>query len=196
MAKRIFLLRHGETEWTLSKRHTGQKSDIPLTKNGELQADGLKERLEGVPFSAVFYSPLIRVKETCKRAGLFAEAVEDRNLLEWDYGEFEGKTTEEIRCQIPDWTIFTHDPPGGETKKDVGLRARTILDRALAIDGDVALFSSGHFTRVMGVSWLGLDVSCGKHFALSTASLSVLSFEHEAPTIFCWNDTSHYQKGG
>ena len=187
-----YLARHGETEWSLSGQHTGL-TDLPLTERGERNARALGERLRGLSFAKVFTSPLRRAARTCELAGFRAVAQVDRDLLEWDYGQYEGRRTKEIHAERPDWQLFRDGCPGGETPERVGNRADRVVNRVRAMRGDVLLFSSGHFLRVFAARWLGLDPSAGRYFLLGTASLSALGYEHSLaePVIRLWNDTRH-----
>jgi len=187
-----YLARHGETEWSLSGQHTGL-TDLPLTQRGELNARNLGERLKGMTFAAVFTSPLKRASHTCKLAGFGAQAEVDRSLLEWDYGQYEGRRTVDIHKERPDWQLFRDGCPGGESPEQVGSRADRVMNRLRAIEGDVLLFSSGHFLRVLAARWLGLEPAAGRFFLLSTASLSALGYEHNRsqPVIRLWDDTRH-----
>ncbi len=182
----IWLIRHGETEWSLSGAHTGH-TDIPLTETGEEQASALGSRLGSKEFALVLTSPLQRARRTCDLAGFGAHAATDPNLMEWNYGRYEGKTTTEIRAERPGWLIFGDGPVDGETLEQVADRARAVIDRCLAAGGDVALFSHGHLLRVLAACWLGLPPVTGRHFALGTASISVLGWEHETRVIRTWN---------
>ena len=173
----VYLARHGETAWTLSGQHTGL-TDLPLTERGERNARRLEERLRGVTFAKVFTSPLQRATRTCELAGFGAVAEIDRDLLEWNYGEYEGRLTADIHRERPDWQLFRDGCPGGESPNEVGARADRAVKRVRAIDGDVLVFSSGHFLRVFAARWLGLDAAFGRYFVLSTASLSALGYEH------------------
>jgi broad specificity phosphatase PhoE len=173
----VYLARHGETAWTLSGQHTGL-TDLPLTERGERNARRLEERLRGVTFAKVFTSPLQRATRTCELAGFGAVAEIDRNLLEWNYGEYEGRLTTEIHKERPDWQLFRDGCPGGESPSEVGTRADRVVKRVRAVEGDVLVFSSGHFLRVFAARWLGLDAAFGRYFLLSTASLSALGYEH------------------
>ena len=186
----ICLVRHGETAWSRSGQHTGL-TDLPLTDCGEQNARLLRERLAGIQFAAVFKSPLQRASRTCELAGFGAVAKEDRNLLEWNYGNYEGLRSLEIHAQNPDWQLFRDGCPGGESPGQVAARADTVIKRARAIDGDVLLFSSGHFLRMLAVRWLGLEAAAGSIFALDTASVSILGFEGvpAQPVIRLWNET-------
>ena len=186
--QKVYLIRHGETEWTHSKQHTGL-TDIPLTDEGRTQAEWLKRRLSELQFKKVFCSPLVRAKETCEIAGLFDHAEIDEDLVEWDYGKYEGKTMAEIRETDSKWSIFTSGAPDGESIGDVGERAARVISKVRAIQGDVAIFSSGHFSRCLAAKWLHYPISDGKHFILSTASCSILGYERETPAIILWNET-------
>jgi len=186
--QKIYLIRHGETEWTKTKQHTGL-TDIPLTEEGCIQAEWLKERLGQKKFKKVFCSPLKRAKETCEISGYLKQAAIDQDLLEWDYGDYEGKTSAEIHKTDPHWTIFSKGAPNGESIGDVGTRAQRMIAKVRDISGDVAIFSSGHFLRSFVAKWLHLPISEGKLFLLSTASISVLGYEREQPAIVSWNQT-------
>ena len=188
----IYLARHGETAWSLSGQHTG-RTDLPLTKRGECNARRLGERLKGLDFARVFTSPLQRAKGTCELAGFGPRAEVDRDLVEWDYGEYEGLRTEDIRARRPNWDIFRDGFPGGESFDEIGARADRVVNRARSIDGAVLLFSSGHFLRILASRWLGLQPQDARYFLLSTASLSALTYEHNPsePVIGLWNDTHH-----
>lgn len=188
----IYLARHGETKWSLSGQHTGL-TDLPLTKHGEENARALRKRLAGQKFAVVFTSPLQRATRTCELAGFGAVAEVDRNLLEWDYGQYEGLTTAQIHAERPDWQLFRDGCPGGESPEQVGARADAMMDRARAVEADVLVFSSGHFLRVFAARWLALGAAAGKYLLLSTASVSALSYENNLsrPVIQLWNDTRH-----
>lgn len=185
----VHLIRHGETAWTESRRHTGL-TDIPLTERGEHQARRLGEHLHGRTYAHAFTSPLQRARRTCELAGFAATALVDPELVEWDYGKFDGLTTAEIRKLQPGWQLFRDGCPGGESVAEIGARADRVLARLRAMPGDVLLFSSGHFTRVFAARWLGLDASCGRLLLLGTTTLSVLGYEHDKtnPVIRLWND--------
>ena len=191
----VYLARHGETAWTVSGQHTGL-TDLPLTERGERTARQLGERLKGLTFSLVLTSPLQRAARTCELAGFKPLAEVDKDLVEWDYGQYEGRRTVEIRAERPDWELFRDGCPGGESPQQVSVRADRIVRRARAAPGDVLLFTSGHFLRVLAVRWLGLEpsVNC-KFFMLSTTSLSALGYEHERsrPVIRLWNETRHVE---
>jgi broad specificity phosphatase PhoE len=188
----VYLARHGETAWTLTGQHTGL-TDLPLTERGERNARRLEERLRGVTFARVFTSPLQRATRTCELAGFGAVAEIDRDLLEWNYGEYEGRLTADIHRERPDWQLFRDGCPGGESPNEVGTRADRAVKRARSVEGDVLIFSSGHFLRVFAARWLGLDAAFGRCFLLSTASLSALGYEHNLsqPVIRLWDDTRH-----
>jgi probable phosphoglycerate mutase len=188
----VYLARHGETAWTISGQHTG-RTDIPLTERGERNAARLGERLRGLTFAHVFTSPLQRARRTCELAGFGAVAQVDPDLTEWDYGAYEGKKTADIRKERPDWRLFRDGCPGGEALADVAARADRVVARARGVGGDVLLFSSGHFLRVLGARWLGLEPSFGRCLYLGTATLSVLGYEHttDEPVLRLWNDARH-----
>jgi probable phosphoglycerate mutase len=188
----VYLARHGETAWSLSGQHTGL-TDLPLTTRGECNARRLGERLKGLEFTQVFTSPLQRAKRTCELAGFGASAEVDRDLVEWNYGEYEGLRTADIRAKRPDWEMFRDGFPGGESFEEIGARANRVVGRVRSIDGAVLLFSSGHFLRVLAARWLGLNPQSARYFLLSTASLSSLTYEHDPsqPAIGLWNDTCH-----
>lgn len=190
----VYLVRHGETAWTFSGQHTGL-TDLPLTKSGEQNARRLGEPLRGVAFAKVLTSPLQRASRTYELAGFGAVAEIDRDLLEWNYGEYEGRLTTDIHRERPDWQLFRDGCPGGESPKDVGTRADCAVKRIREVDGDVLVFSSGHFLRVFAARWLGLDAASGSYFLLSTASISLLGYEHKLsePVIRLWNDTRHIE---
>lgn len=188
----VYLARHGETGWSVSGQHTG-RTDLPLTDRGERDARRLGDRLDGLGFEKVYTSPLRRAARTCELAGFGAVVEVDRDLLEWDYGEYEGRRTVEILKDRPDWQLFRDGCPGGETPDQVGARADRVVGRIRAVQGNVLIFSSGHFLRVLSARWLGLDPAAGKYFLLGTASICTLSYEHDLsePAIRLWNDTRH-----
>jgi probable phosphoglycerate mutase len=188
----VYLARHGETAWTISGQHTGL-TDLPLTERGERNARQLGERLRGVTFAKVFTSPLRRAVRTCDLAGFGAAAEIDRDLLEWNYGQYEGRLTADVHKERPDWQLFRDGCPGGESPNEVGTRADRVVQRVRAVNGNVLLFSSGQFLRVLAARWLGLDVAIGRFFMLSTASLSALGYEHNLsqPVIRLWDDNRH-----
>ena len=188
----VYLARHGETAWSLSGQHTG-RTDLPLTERGERNARSLGDRLKGLTFSTVFTSPLQRAAHTCELAGFGSQAQVDDCLLEWDYGQYEGRRSVDIDQERPGWQLFRDGCPGGESPDQVGARADRVIGRVRAIQGDVLLFSSGHFLRVLAARWLGLEPGAGRCFLLTTASLSALGYEQNRsrPVIRLWNDTRH-----
>lgn len=189
----VYVARHGETAWSLSGQHTG-RTDLPLTANGERNAKRLGERLKGLTFAKVFTSPLQRASRTCALAGFGGGAVVDADLVEWDYGDYEAKTSAEIHARRPNWDLFREGCPAGETPAQIDERADRVVQRIRAVTGNVLLFSSGHFIRVLAARWLGLGPGCvGRYFLLSTASLSALGYEHSLshPVIRLWNDDHH-----
>ena len=188
----LWLIRHGETEWSASGRHTG-RSDLPLTQRGEWQAELLKAPLAARTFAAVLTSPLRRARDTCRIAGYASVAVADENLMEWDYGDYEGRTFEEIRKERPGWRLWRDGVPNGETAAQVGARADLVIDRALSAGGDVALFAHGHVLRVLASRWVGLPPTAGGLLALDTASVSVLGYDREDRVIRRWNEVSHLE---
>ncbi len=191
----VYLARHGETAWTLTGQHTGL-SDLPLTERGERTARQLGERLKREKFTKVLTSPLQRAVRTCELSGFGAVAEVDRDLVEWDYGEYEGRRTAEIRLERPDWDLFRDGCPEGESPQQVAERADRVVRRVRAIAGNLLLFSSGHFLRVLATRWVGMDPAIiGRFFMLSTASLSALGYEHELsrPVIRLWNETRHVE---
>ena len=187
----VYLARHGETAWSLSGQHTGS-TDIPLTEHGERNALRIGERLAGLSFAMVLTSPLQRAIQTCHLAGFGSAARADSNLVEWNYGNYEGLRTAEIRAERPDWQLFHDGCPGGESPEQVGGRADEVIGRLRASRGDVLVFSSGHFLRVLTARWLGLEPAAGRFLMLNTASLSVLGYENSQPAIRLWNDTGHF----
>jgi len=190
----IYLARHGETAWSLSGQHTGL-SDIPLTERGERNARRLGERLRGLQFDAVFTSPLARARRTCELAGFGERAQVDGDLVEWNYGDYEGRTSAEIRQSRPDWQLFRDGCPHGESVADVGRRAERVAERMRQAGQSVLLFSSGHFLRVLAARWLELEAAAGRYFLLETATLSALGYEHDRtePVIRLWNDARHVE---
>ncbi len=189
----IYLARHGETEWSKSGQHTG-RTDLPLTSKGEADARKIGTRLTGITFSHVFSSPLIRAKRTAELAGFTAKPEND--LLEWNYGEFEGLKTVEIRGKHPDWELFRDGAPGGETVQDVSDRVDRLVARLKALTGNVLVFAHGHILRVLAARWVLQPVPFGRSLLLSTATLSILGFDHHAmdePAIRLWNDDRHLQ---
>jgi broad specificity phosphatase PhoE len=188
-----YLARHGETAWTLSGQHTGL-TDLPLTARGEVNAQRLGERLKPLQFAKVFTSPLRRAARTCELAGFGAQAETDGDLVEWNYGQYEGLRLDQILAQRPEWQLFRDGCPGGESPAQIGARADRVVQRVRAVAGNVLLFSSGHFIRVLADRWLAHCPGCvGKYLLLSTASLSALGYEHtlSQPAIQLWNDHAH-----
>jgi broad specificity phosphatase PhoE len=186
----LWLARHGETEWSLSGRHTG-RTDIPLTANGERQAAALGERLRGVEFALVLTSPLERARRTAELAG-FGDRLElDADLVEVDYGEYEGRTTAEIQRARPGWDLWRDGCPGGETIAEAARRAERALARARAAGGPVLLVGHAHLTRTLASRALTLSPDHGRHLALDPASLSIVGGEHATPALWLWNDASH-----
>lgn len=182
----LWLIRHGETEWSAAKRHTG-RTDVPLTSSGERQAAELRQVLAGQPFSSVLCSPLRRARETCRLAGYGDVVSLCEDLLEWDYGIYEGKTTQETSQEQPDWSIWTTSVPQGESIEQVGCRAQRVIQRVSTIDGPVALFAHAHILRILTACWLGLPPEGGRLFVLGTASISVLGYERDTRVISRWN---------
>jgi broad specificity phosphatase PhoE len=193
-AGRVFLVRHGETEWSAAGRHTG-RTDVPLTDRGRRQAERLGARLAKEEFALVLTSPLSRAQETCRLAGFGAVAEMTDDLLEWDYGAYEGRTTEDIRTERPGWTLWTGGVPGGETAAAVTLRADRLLTRVGTVGGDVALFAHGHVLRVVTARWLDQPPEAGRLYRLLTATVSVLGWERETPVIERWNEACHLDDG-
>ncbi len=192
---RIYLARHGETAWSLSGQHTGI-TDIPLTEHGEQNARNLGERLRGTRFVKVFTSPLQRARRTCELSGFGSQVEIDPDLVEWNYGDYEGKRTADIRKERPDWFLFRDGCPSGETPNEIGARADRVITRLRSINGDVLIFSHGHFLRVLASRWLGIPASDGRLLLLTTASLSILGYEHnlQEPVLRLWNDDRHVEK--
>jgi len=182
----IWLIRHGETEWSRTGRHTG-RTDLPLTPLGERQAAALGRHLDGRPFALVLTSPLGRARETCRLAGYGEVAELTEDLLEWDYGDYEGRTTAEIRADVPGWSIWTGAVPHGETAEQVARRVQRVIAQAVVAAGDVALFAHAHVLRILTACWLGLPPAAGRLFALGPASSSVLGYERESRVIALWN---------
>jgi broad specificity phosphatase PhoE len=188
----IYLARHGETAWSVTGQHTGL-TDLPLTQRGERNALRLGKRLAGLVFAKVSTSPLQRAVRTCELAGFGAAAEVDPDLVEWNYGDYEGLRTAEIHAKRPDWQLFRDGCPKGESPEQIGARADRVVSRVRAINGDVLIFSSGHFLRVLTARWLGLEPAAGRFFMLNTASVSVLGYENSLSqaVIRLWNDTRH-----
>lgn len=183
---KLWLIRHGETEWSLSGAHTS-RTDIPLTERGKERAAKIRDYLAQRKFSLVLTSPLKRARETCRIAGYADVAQIQENLREWDYGIFEGRTTADIRKDQPDWSIWDSPVPEGEPLEHVAARAQKVIDRALQAGGDVALFAHAHILRILAATWLGLEPRGGRLFALGTGSVSTLAYEREARVISTWN---------
>jgi probable phosphoglycerate mutase len=182
----VWVFRHGETEWSRCGRHTG-RADLPLTAAGQREAATLRRRIGDRRFALVLSSPLLRAWETCRLAGCAGEALRTDDLMEWDYGAYEGRTAAEIREQAPGWVIWNDGVPGGETVEAVGLRAGRVIDRVLQAGGDVALFAHGHVLRILAACWIGLPPRDGRLLALGTASLGILGEEGGARVIRAWN---------
>jgi len=188
----VYLARHGETEWSLSGQHTGL-TDLPLTPRGEELAKKLAQRLQGMAFAKVFTSPLQRARRTCELAGFGAAAEIMPDLVEWNYGDYEGVKTHDIHKDRPDWQLFRDGCPGGESVDQVTARANRVIARLREIDGDVLCFSSGHILRSLAACWIGLGAAGGRFLLLSTTSLSALSYEHnlDEPAIKLWDETGY-----
>jgi broad specificity phosphatase PhoE len=184
--QQIYVVRHGETEWSLSGQHTGV-TDIPLTENGRNLAGLLHPVLAKESFALVLTSPLQRAKETCKLSGLGDQAEVDSNLMEWNYGDYEGLTTDQIHEKNPGWLIFTDGGPGGETPEQVGERADHVIKRVRAVKGNVALFAHGHILRVLVARWIDLPATAGRGFLLDTGTLNILSYYRGSPAVKTWN---------
>lgn len=182
----LWLIRHGETEWSLSGAHTG-RTDIPLTAAGDESARAIGRELGGHEFALVLSSPLKRALRTCELAGYGAQAQVDPNLEEWNYGDYEGRTSEQIRATRPGWQVFRDGVPNGETIGQVAARAHDVIDRVVHADGDVALFAHGHILRILTACWLGLPPEDGRMFVMGTGAISLLGYEHESRAILRWN---------
>jgi len=192
----IYLVRHGETEWSLSGRHTG-RTDVALTERGERHAVRLRERLNDIRFVKVFTSPLRRARRTCELAGLGQQAEPDPDLMEWNYGEYEGRRTAEIQQMRPGWNLFRDGCPGGETLVQISARADRVVDRLRRATSLVAIFSHGHFLRVLTARWLALPAIEARRFFLKAAALSILGYEHDSvdePVLVLWNDDRHVEQ--
>jgi probable phosphoglycerate mutase len=185
-SQQVYLMRHGETAWSVSGQHTGT-TDIPLTENGRRVAKLLQPVLAKETFALVLTSPLQRARETCELAGLGGCAEIDRDLMEWNYGEYEGLTPQQIRAKNPGWMIFNDGCPGGESPEQVGARIDRVIAKVRAVEGHVALFAHGHVLRAMAARWLGLPAADGGHFLLDTATLSILSYYQDIPAVRRWN---------
>jgi probable phosphoglycerate mutase len=185
-SQQVYLARHGETEWSLSGQHTGI-TDIPITENGRNLAKRLAPVLATERFALVLTSPLERARKTCELAGLGEHAEIDRDLMEWNYGEYEGLTPKQIDARAPGWMLFRDGCPGGETPEEAAARADRVIERVRAVEGNIALFAHGHIFRVFAARWLGLPPAAGCHFLLDTATLSILSYYRSIPAVKCWN---------
>jgi probable phosphoglycerate mutase len=188
VSQQVWLIRHGATEWSRSGQHTG-RTDIPLEESGEQAARVLRDRLSAHPFALVLSSPLQRARRTAELAGLGDHLELDADLVEWDYGDYEGRTTPDIRAERPGWSLWTDGAPGGEVAADVAVRVDRVIARMRRIEGDVAAFAHGHLLRVLAARWCGWEPASGSHLTLGTASISVLGYERETPVIMRWNET-------
>lgn len=186
LLQHIYLIRHGETEWSLSGQHTGT-TDIPLTANGRRVAKLFEPFAAEMSFALVLTSPLERARMTCELAGLGKQAEIDRDLMEWNYGDYEGLTSKQIRAKSPNWMLFRDGCPGGESPEEVGIRVDRLIARVRGIKGDVALFAHGHILRALAARWIGFPVVAGSHFMLDTATLSVLTYYQDIPAVKQWN---------
>jgi broad specificity phosphatase PhoE len=191
----LYVARHGETAWSLAGRHTGL-TDLPLTVRGERNAKRLGARLAGITFTKVFTSPLQRARRTCELAGFGAAAESDPDLVEWNYGDYEGLRRAEIHVSNPNWDLFREGCPHGESPEQVCTRAYRALKRIRSLEGNALIFSSGHFLRALAACWLGLEPGAGRFFVLNTASLSALGYENRLtrPVVLFWNDTRHIEE--
>lgn len=190
----VYLARHGETSWAITGRHAGL-TDVPLTLQGEENARSLGKRLKGLTFCTVFSSPLQRAWRTCELAGFGKQAIAEQDIIEWNYGDYEGKTTPEIHQQRPDWEVFKDGCPAGESVRQVAARADRMVTRVRVLRGDVLLFAHNHFLRMFAVRWMRLQPEAGRCFFLNTASLSIVGYEHglNDPVIRLWNDKHHLE---
>lgn len=187
----IYLMRHGETEWSVSGQHTG-RADISLTANGKIEARLLREQVQGVSFEHIFVSPLLRALQTCQSAGFGEKAETEPNITEWDNGDYEGQTHKEIESVRPNWNLFRDGCPNGESPNQISNRVDRVIAKLRKLNGNIALFTHGHFGRVFGARWIGLSVEFAERFFLNTASLSILSYQHndeDTPAIMQWNST-------
>jgi broad specificity phosphatase PhoE len=182
----LWLIRHGETLWSLSGQHTG-KTEMELTPTGQAMAKDIGRELAGRQFSLILTSPRVRARETCRLAGYGAAAISEDNLQEWDYGAYEGRTSVDIKKEIPGWSLWRDGVRDGETLASVGARADRVIRRAIDCAGEVALFAHGHILRVLAARWLGLPPDGGRYFALDAGSVSILGYEHQRPVISRWN---------
>ena len=184
--QQVYLIRHGETQWSLTGRHTGV-TDLPLTENGRRIAKMLQPVLSRESFALILTSPLQRARTTCELAGFGERAENDRDLMEWNYGEYEGLTTKEIHAKTPRWMLFRDGCPGGESPEQIGDRVDRVIARVRSVDGHVALFAHGHVFRVFVARWLGFQALAGCHFLLDTATLNILSYYQDIPAVKSWN---------
>jgi probable phosphoglycerate mutase len=184
--QKVYLLRHGETEWSRTGKHTSV-TDVPLTENGRVAARRLQPVLSKETFALVLTSPLQRARETCELAGLGGQAMIEPDLVEWNYGQYEGLTTKEIRLTRPSWSLFHDGCPGGEAPQEVGARADRVIAKVRRIEGNIALFAHGHIFRVLAARWINLPVDYGEHFLLDTATLNVLGYYYNSPALKLWN---------
>jgi probable phosphoglycerate mutase len=184
--QQVYLIRHGETQWSLTGRHTGV-TDLPLTENGRRIAKMLQPVLSRESFALILTSPLQRARTTCELAGFGERAENDRDLMEWNYGEYEGLTTKEIHAKTPRWMLFRDGCPGGESPEQIGGRVDRVIARVRSVDGHVALFAHGHVFRVFVARWLGFRALAGCHFLLDTATLNILSYYQDIPAVKSWN---------
>jgi broad specificity phosphatase PhoE len=187
----VVLVRHGQTEWAREERHTG-RTDVPLTGEGRRQAEVVGRRLAGHRFTLVLTSPLSRAVDTCRLAGLGAAAEVRQDLVEWDYGDYEGLTTAAIRAEAPGWNLWRDGCPGGEAAGDVGRRADRVVAELRLLEGDAAVFAHGHLLRVLAARWVGMPAEAGGAMGLSTATVSILGFEQGSPVIWLWNDVGRF----
>lgn len=190
LSPQIVLVRHGETAWSRSGQHTG-RTDIPLLEDGRRMAQALEKPLREWSFAEVWTSPLSRASETCTLSSHGTIAQPNPDLMEWDYGDYEGRTSKEIHAEAPDWKLWKDGAPGGESLKQIGARADRVIEQLRAVEGNVLLFSHGHMLRVLAARWLGLSPAEGRLFALSTASISVLGWDGDQPMIARWNNIAH-----
>ena len=184
--QKVYVIRHGETEWSINGKHTGV-TDIPLTENGRNQVKCLQPVLANEVFALVLTSPLHRARETCKLSGLGDKAEVEPNLMEWNYGEYEGVTSKEIHKTVPGWLVFNDGAPGGETPEQIGARADRVIQRVRAVQGNVALFAHGHIFRVLVARWLDFPATAGRNFLLDTGTLNILSYYRGYPAVKIWN---------
>jgi broad specificity phosphatase PhoE len=182
----LYIIRHGETEWSLNGKHTGL-TDLDLTPNGVVEAEKMRDRLKGIKFDHVFSSPLQRAHKTCEISGLGKQAIIHKGIVEWDYGEYEGITSKEIHKTHPGWNVFEHGGPGGESVSDITKRIDDSIAEFRALEGNIAIFSHGHFSRAFAARWLGLTVTDGRIFILHTATLNIMGWYRERPVIELWN---------